>query len=238
MANNSYTFESRVRISEAGSTGRLTLPGVINYFQDCSTLQSESLNLGVKYFQEHQRAWVLSYWQIEVDRYPMLGEKVTSETWATSFQGMFGERNFQLWDEEKCVVARAHSLWVYMDMAKGRPNKPQPEEVDPYGQGEALEMERESRKIARPEHTEEREAFCVRRYQIDTNQHMNNCQYVQLAMELVDEEFCPHKIRVEYKKSAVYNDIIVPKIAVEEERIVVELCDEAGGLYAIVELKK
>lgn len=238
MASNSYFFESSVRISESGSTGRLTLPGVINYFQDCSTLQSESMNLGVKYFQEHQRAWVLSYWQIEIARYPELGEKVTAETWATAFKGMFGERNFQLWDGNEKVAARAHSLWVYMDMAKGRPVKPTPEEIEPYGEGQALDMEPTSRKITRPEQTEERECFKVRRYQIDTNRHMNNCQYVQLAMELVGEEFLPHKIRVEYKKSAVYNDIIYPKIAVEEERTVVELCDEAGGLYAIVELKK
>lgn len=238
MANNHYIFESKVRISESGSDGKLTLPGVINYFQDCSTLQSESLELGVEYFQEHQRAWVLSYWQIEIDHFPVIGEKVTAETWATAFKGMFGERNFRLWDEEGAIAARAHSLWVYMDVAKGRPVKPMPEEIEPYGEGPALDMVQESRKIVRPEQTEEREPFKVRKYQIDTNHHMNNCQYVQLAMELIEEEFSPHHIRVEYKKSAVYNDIIIPKIAVEEERTVVELSDEAGGIYAIVELKK
>ena len=32
-----YTFESRVRFSEADHTELLTLPGLANYFQDCST---------------------------------------------------------------------------------------------------------------------------------------------------------------------------------------------------------
>ena len=42
-----YTFESRVRFSEADHTELLTLPGLVNYFQDCSTFQSEDIGYGV-----------------------------------------------------------------------------------------------------------------------------------------------------------------------------------------------
>ena len=37
----SYSFESRVRFSEIGEKGCLTLPGVLDYFQDCCTFESE-----------------------------------------------------------------------------------------------------------------------------------------------------------------------------------------------------
>ena len=37
-----YSFTSRIRYSEIGEDGCLTLPGLINYFQDCSTFQSEA----------------------------------------------------------------------------------------------------------------------------------------------------------------------------------------------------
>ena len=43
-----YSFNSRVRYSEVGEDKKLTLNGVINYFQDCSTFQSEMLNNGVE----------------------------------------------------------------------------------------------------------------------------------------------------------------------------------------------
>ena len=36
-----YQFDSRVRYSETGENGELTLTGMINYLQDCSTFQSE-----------------------------------------------------------------------------------------------------------------------------------------------------------------------------------------------------
>ena len=51
--DNEYSFQSRVRFSEIDHTEKITLPGIINYFQDCSTFQSESLGLGVDYFARH-----------------------------------------------------------------------------------------------------------------------------------------------------------------------------------------
>ena len=53
--------------------------------------------------------------------------------------------------------------------------------------------------------------FAVRKYHIDTNEHVNNCQYVQMAMEYIEHAGDIRQVRVEYKNSAVYGDIIVPK---------------------------
>lgn len=45
------------------------------------------------------------------------------------------------------------------------------------------------------------------------------------------------QLRVDYKRSAVLGDMIFPKLAEEDGRIVVELCDEGGRPYAVVELR-
>lgn len=133
-------------------------------------------------------------------------------------------------------MAYANSVWVYMDMKKGRPVRPGEDEVKAYGIEEPLDMEYAPRKIRLPKESAAGESFPVRKYHIDTNEHVNNCQYVQMALEVLEEEMTVHQVRVEYKRSAVYNDIILPKIAREESRTVVELCDQKGGLYAVVEL--
>lgn len=133
--------------------------------------------------------------------------------------------------------AYANSVWVFMDMEKGRPARPEPEDVLPYGSEPALEMEYEDRKIRLPENLEEKPSFPVRKYHIDTNEHVNNCQYVQMALEVLPEETRVRQIRVEYKKSAVLGDVIFPKVAREENRIVTELCDENGKPYAVIEIK-
>ena len=122
--NNHYTFDSKVRFSEVDHTGRITLPGIINYFQDCSTFQSESIGLGVDYFAEHNRAWVLTYWQVVIEEYPRLAQEINIATWATEFKSMLGKRNFCMTDAEGKKLAYANSVWAYMDMKKGRPVRP------------------------------------------------------------------------------------------------------------------
>lgn len=236
--SNEYGFESRIRFSEVDHRKRITLPAVINYFQDCSTFQSEELGLGIEFCNEKKRAWVLSSWQVTVEHYPELGEPVRIRTWASGFQGLYGYRNFCMEDKAGRMAAYAHSVWVYMDTQKGRPVRALPEDIEKYGVGEPLEMEYESRKIRLPEAAEPLEPFAVRKYHIDTNEHVNNCQYVQMALEVLPEEAEIFHMRAEYRKSAVYGDRIWPKLAVEEDRSVVELCDEAGKPYAVVELKR
>lgn len=233
-----YTFDSRVRFSEVDYNKTMTLPAIINYFQDCSTFHSEDMGLGFAYLEERKKAWILSSWQVVVDRYPEIGENITVETWSTGFKGLYGMRNFCMKDGQGQIIAYANSIWVFMDLAKGRPTKPEPSDMEKYVLEPAFDMEYASRKIAPPLETQMRDTFPVRKYHIDTNQHVNNCQYVQMAMEMLrpDEEMQVKQVRVEYKKSAVYNDVILPKIAKEEERTVVELCDVEGNPYAIVEL--
>ncbi len=67
-----YTIESRVRYSECDETGKLSLVGVMNYLQDCSTFHSEDIGRGFKQLGSEGYAWVLATWQIQVDRLPLL----------------------------------------------------------------------------------------------------------------------------------------------------------------------
>lgn len=52
MKDNQYTIDGRIRFSEVDHTRRITLPGIVNYFQDCSTFQSEDLGLGIEHCSE------------------------------------------------------------------------------------------------------------------------------------------------------------------------------------------
>ena len=230
-------FKSRVRFSESDHHQQITLPGIINYFQDCSTFQSEAIGLGMDRLKHDKKAWVLSYWQIIVERYPRLCEKITVGTFATEFKGLYGNRNFYMKDEAGKQIACANSIWVFMDLEKGRPVRPSAEHIEPYGTCEPLDMPYEDRKIALPEQSEAGEPFPVRKYHIDTNEHVNNCQYVQMALEMVPGDIQVQQARVDYKKSAVLGDMIYPKLSKEQERTVIELCDADGKPYAIVELK-
>lgn len=235
-----YEVKSRVRLSEVSADGYMTLPGIINAFQDTSIFQSEDLGVGTKYLEEHKKAWVLSSWQVEVVRYPNLGETIWISTWASAFHGFFGDRNFVMKDQEDKVIAYANSIWVYMDLETGRPAKPSKEEIGRYGMEPPFPMEYASRKVPMPQEGVAKSPLKIRKYHIDTNHHVNNCRYVQMAVELLEEEGMEADfsgLRVEYKKSAVYGDVIYPVLKTEGETARIALCDEKGKPYAVVELK-
>lgn len=232
-----YKIDTKVRYSECGEEGRMRLSSIINQFQDATSEHSDSLGLGMDYLKEIKRAWILNSWQIVIERYPKAHEQIEVTTWPTGFKGVFGPRNFCMKTPEGEMLAYANTLWVYMDVEKKVPTKPSEEEKERYGIEPPLEMEYEARKINLPEELKEVDTLPVHKYHIDTNSHMNNCHYVQMAVEVLPKEFVVRQVRVEYKKSAVYGEKIVLKIAEEKERTVVELCDEQGKTYAIVEFR-
>ena len=237
-----YSFSGRVRYSEIGENGLLTLPGILNYFQDCSTFQSEEVGLGIDILKEWKRIWVLSAWQVIVERYPYMGEEIRISTWAYGFRGFMGMRNFTMETEGGERLAYANTFWTYINAENGLPVRLEAKDTEGYigkeGKFETkLEMNYAPRKIVIPEKCENQESFTVQKHHLDTNHHVNNSQYVQMAMDYLPEGFQIRQMRAEYKQQARLNDIIYPSRATNEEKITILLNDQKGEPYAIVEFE-
>ncbi len=230
-----YAFDSRIRYSETDSEGELTLNALLNYFQDCSTFHSEDVGLGIVYMKEIGQAWVLSSWQIVVDRYPRLGERVKIVTLPYELKGFLGYRNFAMLDEEGNYLAKANSLWSLLDMTTGKPVAVNEAMHKGYGIDEKLDMDYAPRKITVPEGGQLLEPIVVKKHHLDTNHHVNNGQYVNIAMEYLPDDFLIHQMRAEYKKQAFLDDVLYPYIVSVESGYVVSLRDEEGRPYVSVE---
>ncbi|MDD3279403.1 MAG: thioesterase [Lachnospiraceae bacterium] len=233
-----YSFEGRIRYSEIGENRRLTMPALVNYFQDCSTFQSQELKIGVDWLRERNSAWVLAAWQIHVKRYPAMGETVKTSTWSYGFKGFQGFRNFTMEDEQGEVIACANSVWVYMNLEDGRPRHLDLQEVQSYGITEAYPEDFGKRKITLPDMPGEAfESFRVMEYHLDTNHHVNNGQYLQMAQGYLPVDMEIKKLRAEYKIQAHLGDMLFPKRWKLEDGYLITLEDEDGKPYVIVEVK-
>lgn len=230
-----YTFESRIRYSETDSRGKLTMASLINYFQDSSTFQSEDLGLGIAYMRERHLVWVLSAWQIAVSRYPGLCERVTVGTRPYDMKGFLGYRNFAMLDEKGDFIAKANSLWSLLDADTGRPVAVPEEMLLGYRLGERLDMEYAPRKIAFSGRGEAREPVTVRKHHLDTNHHVNNQQFISMAMDCLPEDFQVGQVRAEYKRQAFLDDVLVPRVAADGDRMQVALEDPQGKPFAVTE---
>ncbi len=232
-----YAFESRVRYSEAGEDGCLTLPGLANYFQDACIFESEDLGIGSGVLMQRDRAWFLISWQIVIRRFPKIGERISVSTWPFEFRGMMGKRNFVMETTAGNLLSCANSIWAFMDLRSGNAVTIDHEIADLYTCRPPYPMQYAGRKIPIPADNQTGDVTVVHQHQLDSNHHVNNGQYLQMARELIGEDFPIGQVRAEYKKQAVLGDRIMSTIGTDGNRKVVSLHSEDGTPYAIVEFQ-
>lgn len=231
----SYSFKGHVRYSEIGENGCLTLPGILDYYQDCCTFQSESIGQGMEVLEERKRAWVLSSWQIVVNRYPKMGELITATTAPYGFKGFLGMRNFTLKTEEGECLSWANSIWTNISTETGLPARLTEEDTRGYVLDEKMDMEYAPRKITLPEHMEMEEPFVIQKHHLDTHHHVNNGQYIRMAADYLPENFVIRQMRAEYKRQALLGDIFYPAVEQKDGKVTVAFLTEGQEPYAIVE---
>ena len=230
-----YCLEGEVKYSELDADGKMSLPSVLNRLQDCCTFDSEEIGVGLEFLQQEKRAWVLSFWQVVVCRYPELKEYIRTYTWPYDFKGFLGYRNFKTEDAEGKVIAYANSIWTYLDTQTGMPVRVPKEVQKRYRFDPPYEMNCAGRKIPLEKDMQQKEPIRVGRCHIDTNRHVNNGKYVMMAQEYLPEDFKVREIRAEYKKAAMLSDLIYPKVKNLGGRVIVSLENEAAMPYAVVE---
>lgn len=231
-----YSFKSRVRYSETDQNSRLSLMGVMNYLQDCSTFQSEDLGLGLAYLSRQQKAWWLSAWQIEFLEFPRLGEEIRISTWAYDFNGIYGYRCFAISDGEDSYLVKAKSKWFFFDLKSQRPSKPRKEDIEKYmaSGGEPLDIRDFDKRIEKRGEPRDAGEIRIGACYLDSNEHVNNAHYIEMAREALGGEFELRNLQVHYKKAAKLGDVVRKRIYDEENPRVVELVGEDDTVYALV----
>ena len=234
-----YTYTSRILYSDVDTEGYLTLTGVMDAFQNCSSLQSEDLGIGMDYLREHSVVWLVTYWNILVYRFPKLGETVVTGTSPYQLKGFTGWRNFSLSTEDGELLAEADSFWPLMNTETGKPERIHPVVLERYELFPRFPMEKTQRKVVLPAEDEcERTVYDpipVGQFLLDTNGHVNNAQYVKIAAAEAPQLYKAHQLRVEYRKQAFPGDVIVPShCRTRDGREFFSLEDPQGEPYAVL----
>ncbi len=75
----------------------------------------------------------------------------------------------------------------------------------------------------------------MKKHHLDTNHHVNNGQYVNMAMEYLPDDFAIRQMRAEYKKQAFLDDVLQPYVVQTENGYIICLQDEEGRPYVSAE---
>lgn len=232
-----YSLKYKVTTSTCDSTGRLKLYSALQMMQDCSEMWIDS-EPGVKqYFTEQNMAQLLATRQVEIIRVPEYKEELTVTSTVYGMKPMFGFRNTFIYDAEGKPCYKTWSMGAFVDKSTGKLKRVDDATIASMTLEPQLEMNYKDRRIILPKVNEDGKTLDpikVLRADIDYNKHMNNANYVRVAMELLPEDFIVKGLRVEYRVAAKLGDMLTPTIYQIEDGIIVSL-SMGNDVCAIIE---
>lgn len=219
-----YSLNYKVTTSTCDSDGKLKLYSALQMMQDCSEMWIDS-EQGVKdYFEKENMAQLLASRQVEVIRRPSFKEELTVTTSVYGMKSMFGFRNTFIYDAEGLPCYRTWSMGAFVDKGTGELKKVDDQTISTMLLEPKLDMNYKDRRIILPKEGGTVLApVAVQRSDIDYNKHVNNANYIRMAMELLPEGFGVKGLRVEYRVPAKLNDQLVPTVYQQDELFIVAL---------------
>ena len=208
-----YSLEYKVTTSTCDSEGRLKLYSALQMMQDCSEMWIDSEPSVKRYFAEQDMAQLLATRQVEVVRVPEYKEKLTVTSTVYEMKPMFGFRNTFIYDADGNPCYKTWSMGAFVDKAAGKLKRVDDTTIASMTLEPKLEMNYRDRRIILPkEGGTPLSPIRVLRADIDYNRHMNNANYVRVAMELLPDDFLVKGLRVEYRIAAKLGDVLTPTI--------------------------
>lgn len=233
-----YTYRDRVSYSRIDKNGLLGVSHVVDAMQDCCLFHSEDVGHSALDLLKKNRAWLVSSWHVVFQRRPKMGEQFAVHTWPYQFRSIFGSRNFLMETNEHEALAYADSQWFYFDSLTGQPAPVDREEKDAYPTEPAYEMEYKPRKVSCPAELTLVQKVDVCQNYLDTNNHVNNGQYVRLAVNVLPADYEVSELRAEFRRAAKMGDTMYIHTAQTAEHYYAVFTDTEGTPYFLSEFTK
>lgn len=222
-----FRWDSRVLYSQLGPDAALSLPALLDLFQNAATLHAEEKGAGLEYLYSLHRAWLLSRWRVRLGELPRSGQTVTVRTRAYECRRALNRRAFVLEDSQGRLLAQADSLWTLVDTDTGAPADASVIVRPYYTPGPGPDLGDLPRKVQTPAQAEEGPAFSITSDLLDTNRHVNNVRSVALAMRFLPEDVSFSALAADYHHPLLPHDQVTPLLAATGRGFAVVL--RAGG---------
>lgn len=151
-------------------------------------------------------AWILLNWRVKKIKELYWSEPFKIKTWPAKHIGPFSIRNYEVYNEKNELTAVASTKWVITDVVTKKIVKDIEDIINKYNEYDKMVFEDNFPKLREPENLEYTYNYAIQRRDIDTNGHVNNIKYLEIAYEALPQEVyekCNFKnIDVMYKHGA------------------------------------
>lgn len=145
-------------------------------------------------------AWMLLYWKVKVFARPRWNEELTIKTWPRKFDKVSSWRDFEVYDEQENLILIATTNWVLIDAINQKPARITDDIINKYGGfNKSVFDEEPSGKLKPLENEQKIYEYTATRRDIDSNHHVNNVMYLELAYDAF-----PKDISLDFNNFEIY----------------------------------
>lgn len=113
-----FEYSVRIGFRDVGSSNALTNLGFLSLMEDAAGFHSDFAGYGLNNISETHVAWVLLNWKVQIYRRPIYAETVYIKTWARDTLKFYCYRDFEMYDVENNLLAKASTRWALIDTVK------------------------------------------------------------------------------------------------------------------------
>lgn len=116
-----FTHSLTVPATAIDANGHVNNLEYLRWMQEVATGHSDACGWTQARYGETGTSWVVRTHEIEYLRPAFADERLTLLTWIGGFEAQQSPRHYLFWRErDRKVLARARTLWVFVDAATGR----------------------------------------------------------------------------------------------------------------------
>lgn len=201
-----------VGLRDVNISNKLTNKSILGFFEDIAGLHSDMVGYGLTTIEKTKLSWVLLNWKLEVLKRPNYRDNIYIKTWSRNAQKFYSYRDFEMYDDNNNILARATSKWALININSGLTKldnsliaKYEPEITSTF-------KELDVPKIKEPSSFYNIYNYTVPRYVIDINEHMHNLCYLDVAYEALPYNIYKNhdfnNVEIMYKRSSKLGDIL------------------------------
>ena len=233
-----FRYQFEFGLENVNRHGEITNKALLQCLENVAAKHSEAVKQSKKGTTEDPITWFLLQWKMQVLDRPKYGDVLEVLTWSRNCTKLFAFRDFEIRVNGECK-AIISSKWLLVNRETTRPMRITEELLKDYeSEPERNVFEDEDiTPVREPEEYERIIDYPIRKSDIDMNQHVHNLNYLDMALEVMDDSKEADFVNILYKKQITYEDSIQVALHCEDGKNCVKITDRTKGtLKALMEL--
>lgn len=207
-----FSKEYEIYYHDVDSTLQCKLSSIANYLTDVSNSQSEDLGETIQTLIDNNYAWVIYKYDINMYSYPKYRDVISIESDILGVKKFYGFRGYKIRNSEGTIIGEAIALAFLINIEKRRPMRLSKEQYERYGLDGDLKEIIPMDDILDFEDAKYFNDFPIRLSDIDSNGHVNNVKYIEMAIESIPfdiiKDYELTRLKIVFKKETIYGDTV------------------------------